>query len=71
MMMAISYRTGNESFMLSQLSFKQVFSFAHRYTKQNRPKMKKSKDPERKQLLQTFRSSMNDLTIDVQGTKRL
>ncbi|KAM7347488.1 solute carrier family 53 member 1-like [Cochliomyia hominivorax] len=41
----------------------------NRYTKTNRPKPKKSKDPEKRSLLQP-RGSLQDLTIDIDGTKK-
>lgn len=44
----------------------------NRYSKGNRPKLRKQKDPERKALLQpNLRGSLNDLTIDMTGTKKL
>lgn len=45
--------------------------YFHSYTKQNRPKVKKTKDIEKRQLIHPFRNSMQDLTIEVQGSKRL
>lgn len=44
----------------------------NRYTKGQRPKQRKQKDPERKALLNpTIHNSINDLTIDMSGTKKL
>lgn len=44
----------------------------NRYSKGSRPKLRKQKDPERKALLQpNMRGSLNDLTIDMTGTKKL
>lgn len=43
----------------------------NRYSKTNRPKPKKSKDPEKRSLLQHNRGSLQDLNIDVEGTKKL
>lgn len=44
----------------------------NRYTKGNRPKARKQKDPERKALLHpVMHNSINDLTIDMSGTKKL
>ena len=43
----------------------------NRYGKNNRPKPKKTKDPERKQLITSFKTSLPDLSIDIQGTKKL
>lgn len=42
----------------------------HRYSKQNRPKPKKVKDIEKRQLIQPYKSSLQDLSIDVQSLKR-
>ncbi|XP_055841829.1 xenotropic and polytropic retrovirus receptor 1 [Episyrphus balteatus] len=42
----------------------------NRYSKTNRPKPKKSKDPEKRSLLHP-RGSLQDLNIDVEGTKKL
>lgn len=42
----------------------------NRYTKTNRPKPKKNKDPEKRSLLQQ-RGSLHDLSIDIDGTKKL
>ncbi|XP_075157386.1 solute carrier family 53 member 1-like [Haematobia irritans] len=42
----------------------------NRYTKTNRPKPKKTKDPEKRSLLPP-RGSLQDLTIDIDGTKKL
>lgn len=44
---------------------------SNRYTKGNKPKLRKQKDPERKALLQPIHDSLNDLTIDLSGTKKL
>jgi hypothetical protein len=49
---------------------KQFFFAFNSYTKQNRPKVKKTKDIEKRQLIHPFRNSQN-LTIEVQGSKRL
>lgn len=43
----------------------------NRYSKGNKPKLRKQKDPERKALLQPIHDSLNDLTIDLSGTKKL
>lgn len=42
----------------------------NRYTKTNRPKPKKSKDPEKRSLLHP-RGSLQDLRIDMDSTKKL
>lgn len=44
---------------------------ANRYTKGNRPKTRKQKDPERKALLQTLHDSNNDLSISLNNTKKV
>lgn len=43
----------------------------NRYPKNQKPKARKQKDPERKALLQPIHDSINDLTIDLSGTKKL
>lgn len=43
----------------------------NRYTKTNRPKPKKTKDPEKRSLLPPRGGSLQDLTIDIDGTKKL
>lgn len=56
-------------YLLCTILLQQFLQFdVHSYTKQNRPKMKKTKDLDKKPLI---RSSMQDLSIDMQGSKRL
>lgn len=43
----------------------------NRHTKGSKLKLRKQKDPERKALLQPLHDSINDLTIDLSGTKKL
>lgn len=43
----------------------------NRYTKGNRPKTRKQKDPERKALLQTLHDSNNDLSISISSAKKV
>lgn len=43
----------------------------NRHTKGSKMKLRKQKDPERKALLQPLHDSINDLTIDLSGTKKL
>lgn len=43
----------------------------NRYGKGQKPKPRKQKDPERKALLHPIHDSINDLTIDLTGTKKL
>lgn len=43
----------------------------NRYTKGNRPKLRKQKDAEKRALLHSLHDSFNDLTIDMGGAKRL
>ena len=51
--------------------FENIFPL-RRYTKQNRPKLKKSKDVEKRQLLTPYnRASIPDISIDLQNMKRL
>lgn len=43
----------------------------NRYSKGQKPKIRKQKDPERKALLQPLHDSLNDLSIDMSGTKKV
>lgn len=61
--MRISKKKNNLSFYL--------YNALSRYTKQNRPKIKKTKDIEKRQLLTPYRASIPDLSIDLQSLKRL
>ncbi|XP_055711074.1 xenotropic and polytropic retrovirus receptor 1 homolog [Phlebotomus papatasi] len=49
----------------------EIDGVVNRYGKMNRPKARKSKDPERKSLLSPYKGSLQDLTIDMGGTKKL
>lgn len=42
----------------------------NRYTKTNRPKPKKQKDPEKRYLLPPTRGSLLDLNIDIEDAKK-
>lgn len=56
--------------MIARINIVLIF---FRYNKNNRPKPKKIKDPEKKQLINPhpFKTSLQDLTIDMSGTKKL
>lgn len=43
----------------------------NRYNKENRPKLRKNKDIEKRALISPFRNSINDLTIDMSSSKKL
>lgn len=43
----------------------------NRYAKGQKPKVRKQKDPERKALLQPLHDSINDLSIDMSGIKKV